>query len=364
MKTTYLILMFSLLLFPAHTLFAQWETVFFTEAGGVYAASSELEKPTEFMEVGEYSPMNLFDDSLETSWVEGEAGPGTGSYVLIGQRGELKKYIMINNGYQKSESLFLKNNRVKDFKLSLYSGFTSDMRAGQIGFEADILQITEPVNFTLKDEMGVQPFEMPFETAGVEALRDSELIRYTGAHPEEPGIQEFLILKFEIASVYEGSLWDDTCIAGISFSNRSQENCLLPNEHITGAFTEVESENVFVQTSQGRKLLLVDAKALAKEKGYTAEGEFLTFTLFDVSPDNLWAVIIEDHGFTSGGHIEETSQLWSLARMKEVPPALMEAYKATPLGFKIRSGTLYLETYEDKFVRLEDLDLDMMSGRW
>jgi len=50
--------------------------------------------------------------------------------------------------------------------------------------------------------------------------------------------------------------------------------------------------------------------------------------------------------------------------MKEVPPALMEAYKATPLGFKIRSGTLYLETYEDKFVRLEDLDLDMMSGRW
>ncbi len=353
-----------LLLFQAHTLFAQWETVFFTEAGGIYAASSELEKPTDFMEVGEYSPMNLFDDSLETSWVEGEAGPGTGSYILIGQQGELKKYMMINNGYQKSESLFLKNNRVKDFKLSLYSGFTSDMRAGQTGFEADILQIAEPVNFTLKDEMGIQPFGMPFETAEVEALRDSELTRYTSAHAEEPGIQEFLILKFEIASVYKGSLWDDTCIAGISFSNRSRENCLLPKEQITEVKNSSDDQKILLLTSENRELLLVDAKTLAIEKGYTAEGEFLTFTLLDVSPDNLWAVISEEHGFTSGGHIEETSHLWSLARMKEVPPALLEAYNAMPLGFRIRSGTLYLETYEGTFVRLGDLNVDMMSGRW
>ncbi|RKX74197.1 MAG: hypothetical protein DRP60_10640, partial [Spirochaetes bacterium] len=87
-------------------------------------------------------------------------------------------------------------------------------------------------------------------------------------------------------------------------------------------------------------------------------------TVLCVSPRAFWAGLVEDHGFTSGGQLEEACWLWSLARMKEVPPALMEAYKATPLGFKIRSGTLYLETYEDKFVRLEDLDVDMMSGRW
>lgn len=364
MKTTYLITIFSLLLFPAHTLFAQWETVFFTEAGGVYAASSELEKPADFMEVGEYSPRNLFDDSPETSWVEGEAGPGTGSYVLIGLQGNLKKYIIINNGYQKSESLFLKNNRVKDFKLSLYSGFTSDMRAGQTGFEADILQIAEPVTLTLKDEMGEQQFDMPFEAVKVAASKESELIRYTRAHPGEPGIQEFLILKFEIASVYEGSQWDDTCVAGISLSDRSQGNSLLPKEQITEVRISSDDQKIILQTSENRELLLVDAQTLAEEKGYTAKGEFLTFTLLDVSTDNLWAVISEEHGFTNGGHIEETSHLWSLARMKEVPPALLEAYNATPMGFTIRSGRLYLETIENKSVLLEDLDLDIESGNW
>ena len=358
MKITPLILMFTLLLFyPVFTLYAQWETVFFTEAEGVYAASSELDKPADFMNFGEYSPKNLLDGSLDTSWVEGEAGTGAGSYVLIGLPGDLKKYILINNGYQKSESLFLKNNRVKDFKLSLYSGFTSDMRAGQIGFEADLVQISSPVTLTLKDKMAVQPFEIPFETSDVAASRESELTRYTRAHPGDPGFRDFLIMKFEIVSVYPGSQWDDTCIAGIHFADTEAGTGLNPGEQVKEVRISADSQKIYLQTSEDRTLLLTEARD-------TPDGEFLTFTLSDVSPDKMWAVITEQHGSTGGGRIEETYQLWSLQRMKEVPAALMKAYDATPMDFTIRSGRLFLETFEGKRVLLEDIDLDMEGGNW
>ncbi len=353
-----------ILFIPVSSLFAQWESVFFNDAGGIYSASSELEKPSDFMEIGRYSPMNLFDNDLSSSWVEGEDGPGIGSYVLVGIPGQFMKYLIIYNGYQESESLFFKNNRVKDLRVSIYTGFTFDGREGQTGFEADIMPMDESAIITLSDKMGAQQIELPFNADDVATFSEEGFKYYKYDFPEERGIRDFLVLKFEIESVYPGSIWDDTCIAGIDFTNQEPDQFLAPDEQVTAVSLEADSEKIIIQTTKNRKLVLVDAQSIAREKGYTAEGEFLTFTLMDVSPDIKWAVISYQHGFTSGGNIEESFHLWSLPRMKEVSDALLEAYGATPLGFKIKSGRLYLETLEDKSVLLEDLDLDMDSGYW
>jgi len=357
MKATYLIPMFSLLLLPAHTLSAQWDTVFFADGGGIYAASSELEKPADPMNFGPYSPVNLFDKDPASSWVEGKEGPGIGSYVLIGITGPLEKFILISNGYQKSEDLFIKNNRVKDFRISLYAGFTSDIRAGQFGFEADITEIAPPVTLSLKDEMGIQTFELPFDTAETEELKDSRRSHYAESWPGEIGIRDFFVLKVEIASVYKGSRWDDTCIAGIEFSNSPPGAMLNPGESVSGVRISADSSTVYLETSENRELILADNRG-------TGPGEFLSYTLMDASPDRNWAVISTQHGSTEGGRIEESYHLWSISRMKEVPGALMEAYGATPLGFTLKSGRLYLETFEEKDVLLEDLDLDMENPHW
>jgi len=357
-------LLFMMLIIPIGSLFAQWETVFFTDAGGIYTASSELEKPENPMNFGPYSPANLFDGNPDTSWVEGEDGPGIGSYVLVGLDDSLQKFLLVSNGYQKSRSLFLKNNRIKEFKVSILTGFTSDMKSGQFGFEADVDILAGPELLVLRDEMGRQQLELPFDTREIQTLRKSALSLYEKAHPEESGIRDFLILKFEITSVYEGSQWDDTCIAGIGFSNSDSEASLNPGEQISEVSISSDSQKVYIHTSEGRKLLLADARIIAGEREYTADGGFLTFTLIDVSPDNMWAVISEQHGFADGGRVEETFHLWSLQRMKEVPARLMKAYAATPMNFAIRSGRLFLETFEGKKVLLEDLDLDMDSGNW
>lgn len=351
-----------ILIFPVFSLFAQWESTSFSDAGGIYSASSELEKPSNLMEIGRYSPRNLFDGNPASSWVEGEDGPGIGSYVLVGVPGPYRKYLIINNGYQASEGLFFKNNRVKDLKVSLYAGFTFDGRVSQFGFEADIMPMDESAIIPLGDTMGAQQIELPFDADEVAAIREEGFKYYKNDYPEETGVRDFLVLKLEIISVYPGSRWDDTCIAGIDFTNQNWDLFLTPDEQVTSVSIDPDSAKIFIETTENRKLLLVDAQTIAHKKGYAAEGEFLTLNLIEVSPDRKWAVITYQHGFTGGGNIDETFHLWSLQRMKKVSDALLEAYGATPLGFKIKSSRLYLETLEDKSVLLEDLDLDMDSG--
>jgi len=266
MKTTTLPALIVILLLPANMLFAQWEAVVFSDANGIYAASSELEKPKNPMDFGPYSPVNLFDGNLETSWVEGENGSGIGTYVLIGRQEFLEKYLLVNNGYQESEDLFLKNNRVKDFTISLYAGFTSNMRIGQFGFEADLTGFGDPDSFTLKDEMGTQRFELSFDTADFESFMDTETRHYRDAHMEETGIRSFPVVKFEIVSVYKGSRWDDTCITEISFSDSADNNSLNPGETISAVTLTEDKEKIFVQTSEGRELLLADARKRAGDR--------------------------------------------------------------------------------------------------
>jgi len=364
MKTAVLFL--TLFIF-ANPIFGQWETYSFIEAGGIYYASSELEKPTSPMDIGRYSPKNLLDRRLETSWVEGEKGSGIGSFVLLGTGKTLKKFIVIYNGYEQTEKLFLKNNRVKELKITLYEGFTNESKANQFGFDADAIQYQDAKTILLEDKMGMQIFPMPFNSNKVKAFTEETLrndpsnIKKDSA-AETGTVQRFLFIKYEIASVYKGSKWDDTCIAEIGLSNRGKGEIVPLGESIENVYEDTDSEHVIIETDKHTTVTLADAAGIARGLGYNSNGEFFTIMVWDAAVKEGWVILDYQHGFTDGGNIEETHHLWSLKYLKEVPPSLLNAYGITPqeiLSFNNKNGRFYTLTDSGKNILMEDLALDM-----
>lgn len=76
------------------------------------AASATIYASSVLYESGQnHSPQVLLDGYVDTAWVEGVSGYGSGEYVRIGfPAGTVVHGFGIVNGYQKSESLFWKNS--------------------------------------------------------------------------------------------------------------------------------------------------------------------------------------------------------------------------------------------------------------
>jgi len=130
----------------------------------VISASSTLE-PNKTS----YRKNNLIDRNPMTAWVEGDEGYGIGSSFEI----SCNNLNTIYNGYQNSPVNWLKNSRVKKFKVYIDG---------------------KPLCYlVLKDEMGEQNFELPFDAD------------WHTAH----------VFKFEIVEVYEGTKYSDVCISEI-----------------------------------------------------------------------------------------------------------------------------------------------------
>lgn len=113
------------------------------------------------------------DQNPATAWTEDADGSGIGESLTITFNDTYHVSGMkIEGGYFKSNSLYIKNNRLKDFTLT-YSDGSEDV-------------------YTLDDKMEEQTirFDNPVNTKSV---------------------------KLTIDSVYKGTQYDDTCISEISF---------------------------------------------------------------------------------------------------------------------------------------------------
>lgn len=124
---------------------------------------------------GQYFAHATVDESLDTAWAEGVPGPGIGEWIEIGFPGEFELYaIELANGYQRSEDLFVKNNRIKRATLIFSNG--------------------EQMTVDLADERGRQHVDL-IETRGATVETD--------------------MIKIVIDDVYPGTEYDDTCLAEI-----------------------------------------------------------------------------------------------------------------------------------------------------
>jgi len=131
-----------------------------------FCASSEL-KPQG---VGSYGPENLGGRTSETysgAWCEGAKGNGIGQWVSVNIYVPVKT-LWVENGYQKSNKTFTRNNRVRRAIIETASSGSFEV--------------------TLKDAMGRQHIYLPnWEKSGK--------------------------VKLTILSVYSGSHYKDTCIS-------------------------------------------------------------------------------------------------------------------------------------------------------
>ena len=67
-----------------------------------------------------YEPKNLFDNDLNTAWVEGVAGSGVGEWVEIQFEKDVQiEAVGIINGYTKNEAIFNANNRIRKIRLDV-----------------------------------------------------------------------------------------------------------------------------------------------------------------------------------------------------------------------------------------------------
>ena len=121
----------------------------------------------------------MFDDTTGTAWVEGQQGNGVGEWITVEfETPRRVRSFVVQNGYQKSDDIFRKNNRVRQLRV-LFSG-------------------GETHTFILEDKISSQLL----------ALR-----RPTQAY----------WLKFVIDDVWEGNKYTDTAITKLLVNSDTQQ---------------------------------------------------------------------------------------------------------------------------------------------
>ena len=106
-----------------------------------YCASSVL-KP-QFG--NSYGPENLFSGPASSAWVEGRQGNGVGEWITVEFDGlRTVRSIVVRNGYQKSEDVFGKNNRVRHLR-AVFSQGESHTLTLQDRSGSETLMLPQPV---------------------------------------------------------------------------------------------------------------------------------------------------------------------------------------------------------------------------
>jgi hypothetical protein len=323
-----------------------WTTLMFI---GNACCSSELDPGDPWEgEIGPYTPGNLYDNNPATAWVEGVKGYGSGQYFIADLGYRLPGKIEIRNGYQKSQSLFKKNSRVKNAKISLLAGFHLPGDVTEIAEAYTVNQIGVGKVVTLSDMMGLQEISLPVDkkTAFKERAdltkefkidfreRLDDLLEY------DTPMQLHYFLKFEIIDVYPGSAYDDTCISDILFHNMTIDP-LSSDEIIKKVYESDDEDFILFDTDIRTGIVLVDMKEL-KEYKEKVEDSLMAIGLMDTSPDKEWAQV--DFMFTAvGTRVEEIPVLYHVRSMKRVVTDILD-YSVSMYGFTEEDGKIWLNT--------------------
>ncbi len=92
-----------------------------------------------------YGAQNLFNASSATAWVEGRDGNGVGEWITVEfDAVRLVKSIHVQNGYQKNNDIFRKNNRVRQLRAVFSQGETQTFSLRD-GLGEEVLTLPTPV---------------------------------------------------------------------------------------------------------------------------------------------------------------------------------------------------------------------------
>lgn len=280
--------------------------------------------------------------------MEGVKGYGRGEYFFVDLGYGLPEKIAIRNGYQKSETIFKKNSRVKSAKITLFAGFHISGEVTEIGEIYKAKQIANGSLVALRDAMGLQEINLPFDIKGVFKERViltrefKNLFRERLNYDPDTTTPIYLhyFLKFEIVDVYPGSSWDDTCISDFIPHDKVTDP-VSSDEIIEKIYQEKEGEDILFDTDIRSSMLLVDLKNL-KEFKETVRGVKMAVALMDTSPDKEWAQV--DFMFSApGARVEEYPVLYHVRTCRRIEKEII-GNPTGMYGFSEKDGKIWLET--------------------
>ncbi|MBN2424979.1 MAG: hypothetical protein JXR46_11605 [Calditrichaceae bacterium] len=166
-----------------------------------------------------YGVQNLFDGNIATAWVEGAEGDGIGEAVFMALPDECDS-IKIFSGYGKSEYVFKNNGRVKKLKLACFAGIHRADDVTEIADAYKAIKFPKESYIELEDKFAMQSFKFDFEIRELKEFLEEFVTAYKKTS-DTPILSEIIILKIEIAAVYKGAKYEDTCISEIALSNKT-----------------------------------------------------------------------------------------------------------------------------------------------
>jgi len=302
-----------------------------------WGASSVLEAE-DVLRSSRYGPEKALDRNPATAWVEGAPGAGIGESYYLGLE-HLPEALGFVNGYAQNTNLFHRNHRVKELRVHFYAGLMVDGFATEIAEYFDSQQLVDPVTVRLGDTMQAQRVKLPVDLALVRSrmadFRNSADVReWNFPQAEEMGLDgsENLglhfryIVKLEIADIYPGSTWEDTCIAE-----------LWPD---FGAGTEIS-------VSSNMRSLLV-TKDTGEQIPTYADIRYV-ISLLEASPNKEWALILQEPAYLELGErasssytVVHTPTGWDIGPQL-FPEGTQLGTELFPLGFVQEGGRTYLE---------------------
>ncbi|MDA3955447.1 hypothetical protein [Oceanispirochaeta sp.] len=232
-------LAFLALILVTSSLYSQWMEMSVLLNESVWASSSLSE--TIRGRLITYGPEALFDGDLSFPWVEGSPESGIGESVTILTNRPINGF-SLTNGFAGSPSLFQIYNRLKEMDLSLLIGFTAPGLVSETDYYLYFLQEIEAgLSVSVKDSSASQSFDFQLTTEEQRDLCRKVFQDFAVDHPmlikmilDEIGLTEdnydnpenlylimelygFLALRLTIRDVYEGSRYNDTCLAEMKF---------------------------------------------------------------------------------------------------------------------------------------------------
>lgn len=235
---------FFLLLMSAAGSFGQtvWEQIVAAPEQTVWATSA-LQETLGGRRI-RYPATNLFDGDIATSWVEDVPGDGVGESVTFAVNGTVQEMRVVS-GFARNERLYSRNGRPHRIKISLVAAFTAPGMVSETNHQlylARSLKATQPVS--LDDTRSEQVMPFPFDEDQQQEHVQVSLEAFLEDHPvfldaiakdlgygdtanlmgrqlaaffrDVSAAYSMICVRIEIADVYPGTHYRDTCISEVS----------------------------------------------------------------------------------------------------------------------------------------------------
>jgi hypothetical protein len=304
-----------------------------------WAASSVLEAE-HFWEISRYDPGKALDKDPGTAWAEGAPGPGTGESIVLAFTGYPEALGFIN-GFAQTQDLFIRNHRVKALNVELYTAVNIDGFFSEVETLYDALLVSPSRTVSLADTREPQRVSLPVDRSAAQRAMEKFRTSDTVTNRRFPqavtmgvegdtgmGLSFRYILRLEIAEVYRGTSWEDTCIAEI-----------WPDYgKIADVAVDDSMRQLVLTTPEGQRV-----------PGY-ADFEYV-LTMVEKSENAEWVIVIKEPAYADSGRVTSEYAVihaptgWDMTTTM-LPVSDSGVVQGIPYGFAEEEGDTFV-LYED-----------------